>query len=59
MAKLYRIALIASVGSVALFSGCLTDNFWAEKVSEILNLTIISAADALIGGLTGGAINLV
>jgi hypothetical protein len=50
--KVYRALLWLSVGGIALQGACLTDNFWAEKWSEIVNRGIIG----VIFGIVNAAI---
>ena len=50
MSRFTRYALIASgMLFAALPSGCLPENFWANKWGEILNGLIIDAVDLIVG----------
>jgi hypothetical protein len=59
MTSLKVMWLTAGAGAFLMQGGCLTDNFWAEKWSEIVNRSIIAAINVGLGigtaGLPGGA----
>ena len=58
MWKLGRLFLMASTGGMMLFigSGCLPNNFWADKWGEVVNTTIMTIYNDLILGQIVGAI---
>lgn len=45
---------LLGVGGMLLQGACLTDNFWAEKWSEIVNGSIIAVLNGILGATTGG-----
>lgn len=59
MKRFPGIALLV-LSAVALLgnTGCLTDNFWAEKWSEVVNRGIFGAINAAIGAATNNAIQI-
>jgi len=50
------VALLA----LAAIAGCneLPPNFWSEKAGEIVNRSIFAVINAVLGGFTGGAIQI-
>jgi hypothetical protein len=52
MSKSYRfvkLLIVSTTAGVLWHGSCLTDNFWAEKWSEIVNRSIFGIINAAIG----------
>ena len=56
MSKMMKLMLIASTAGMLLGSGCLVDNFWADKWSEIINRGIFGIINAGLAATPIGAI---
>jgi hypothetical protein len=56
MSKMMRLMLLASTAGLLLTGSCLTDNFWADKWSEIVNRSIFGIINAALANTPIGAI---
>jgi len=56
MSKMMRLMLIASAAGLLFHGGCLVDNFWAEKWSEIINRSIFGIINAGLANTPIGGI---
>ena len=48
MWKMGRIFLMVSTGLTMVIGGCLPNNFWGDKLAEIVNGLIVNGLDSVI-----------
>lgn len=48
MRAMRRAFLMATTGAITFIGGCLPDNFWGDKMGEIVNTTIMEIWNTLV-----------
>ena len=57
MSRIGKLFLLASTSLTIAIGGCLPDNFWGDKLAEVVNGLILNGLDSIIEPAIGFGIS--